>query len=126
MTADQPLPDVWFTRDLPVLRAIARLVDAPEHGGSPYLLGAVVPASGLPKADVIVAAKALPSQEASYRNLHLNTGHGTLGWTMAAGSGRMLADLISGHRPEIKSDDLGYARYLRRKPLPLAAVPQAA
>jgi hypothetical protein len=54
-----PLPDTWFTRDLPVLRAIARLVDAPEHGGSPYLLGAVVPASGLPKADVVVAAKAL-------------------------------------------------------------------
>ena len=56
-----PLPDTWFIRDLPVLRAIARLVDAPEHGGSPYLLGAVVPASGLPKADVVVAAKALAS-----------------------------------------------------------------
>jgi hypothetical protein len=56
-----PLPDTWFTRDLPVLRAIARLVDAPEHGGSPYLLGAVVPASGLPKAQVVVAAKALAS-----------------------------------------------------------------
>ncbi len=55
------LPDVWFTRDLPVLRAIARLVDTPEHGGSPYLLGAVVPASGLPKAEVIAAAKALAS-----------------------------------------------------------------
>ena len=60
MTApDRPLPDVWFTRDLPVLRAIARLVDGPEHGASPYLLGAVVPASGLPKADVVAAAKAL-------------------------------------------------------------------
>src|SRR5215207_5014023 len=58
---DQPLPDVWFTRDLPVLRAIARLVDEPQHGGSPYLLGAVVPASGLPKAEVIAAAKALVS-----------------------------------------------------------------
>lgn len=34
------------------------------------------------------------------RNLYLNTGHGTLGWTMAAGSGRALADLISGQRPE--------------------------
>ena len=55
------LPDVWFTRDLPVLRAIARLVDECEHGNSPYLLGAVVPASGLPKADVIAAAKALVS-----------------------------------------------------------------
>jgi hypothetical protein len=58
---DRPLPDVWFTRDLPVLRAIARLVDEGQHGGSPYLLGAVVPASGLPKADVIQAAKALVS-----------------------------------------------------------------
>ena len=47
---DHPLPDVWFTRDLPVLRAIARLVDEPKHGGAPYLLGSVVPASGLPKA----------------------------------------------------------------------------
>jgi hypothetical protein len=55
----EPLPDTWFPRDLPVLRAIARLVDGPEHGGSPYLLGAVVPASGLPKADVVAAAKAL-------------------------------------------------------------------
>ena len=58
---DRPLPDVWFTRDLPVLRAIARLVDSSEHGSSPYLLGAVVPASGLPKAEVIAAAKALVS-----------------------------------------------------------------
>jgi hypothetical protein len=43
----EPLPDVWFTRDLPVLRAITRLVDGPEYGGNPYL-GQVVPASGLP------------------------------------------------------------------------------
>ena len=46
-------------------------------------------------------------------NLWLNTGHGTLGWTMAAGSGRLIADLISGRQPEIRADDLGYARYLR-------------
>ena len=44
-------------------------------------------------------------------NLWLNTGHGTLGWTMAAGSGRVLADLISGKKADIKTDDLGYARY---------------
>ena len=35
------------------------------------------------------------------RNLYLNTGHGTLGWTLACGSGRVLADLVSGKRPEI-------------------------
>ena len=45
------------------------------------------------------------------RNLYLNTGHGTLGWTMACGSGRLLADLISGRMPEIRADDLGLARY---------------
>jgi hypothetical protein len=56
----RPLDDVWFTRDLPVLRAIARLVDGPEYGGAPYL-GQVVPASGLPKPDVVAAARALVS-----------------------------------------------------------------
>jgi D-amino-acid dehydrogenase len=35
------------------------------------------------------------------RNLYLNTGHGTLGWTLACGSGRVLADLVSGRPPEI-------------------------
>ena len=44
-------------------------------------------------------------------NLFLNTGHGTLGWTMAAGSGRLLADIMSGHATDIESRDLGFARY---------------
>ncbi|MEZ9367420.1 D-amino acid dehydrogenase [Shewanella sp. 10N.286.51.B2] len=38
-------------------------------------------------------------------NLYINTGHGHLGWTMAAGSGKALADLISGERPEISLAD---------------------
>jgi D-amino-acid dehydrogenase len=42
-----------------------------------------------------------------YANLFLNTGHGTLGWTMACGSGRALADLISGRRPEVDFRFLG-------------------
>jgi len=46
-----------------------------------------------------------------YRNLHLNTGHGTLGWTMACGSGRLLADLVTGRTPEIDSADLALTRY---------------
>ncbi|MGH8855874.1 MAG: D-amino acid dehydrogenase [Telluria sp.] len=37
-----------------------------------------------------------------FPNLFLNTGHGTLGWTMACGSGRALADMISGMRPEVE------------------------
>jgi len=44
-------------------------------------------------------------------NLWLNTGHGTLGWTMAAGSGQLLADLIGGKVPAIRHDDLSIARY---------------
>ena len=36
-----------------------------------------------------------------YPNLFLNTGHGTLGWTMACGSGKALADIISGRKPEV-------------------------
>jgi D-amino-acid dehydrogenase len=47
----------------------------------------------------------------SYRNLWLNTGHGTLGWTMACGSGRVLADLITGHPPAIDPGGLALARY---------------
>jgi D-amino-acid dehydrogenase len=36
------------------------------------------------------------------RNVFLNTGHGTLGWTLACGSGRALADLVSGRKPEVE------------------------
>ena len=43
--------------------------------------------------------------------LWLNTGHGTLGWTMAAGSGQLLSDLISGTAPAISDEGLTLARY---------------
>ena len=51
-------------------------------------------------------------------NLFLNTGHGTLGWTMAAGSGRVLADIVSGRATDIESADLGYARYVKAAKTP--------
>jgi len=38
---------------------------------------------------------------ARYDNLYLNTGHGTLGWTMAVGSARLTADLIKGESPDL-------------------------
>ncbi|MYM97828.1 D-amino acid dehydrogenase [Duganella vulcania] len=47
------------------------------------------------------------------RNLFINTGHGTLGWTMSCGSAQLLADLISARRPAILSDDLSVSRYRR-------------
>ena len=46
-----------------------------------------------------------------YPNLYLATGHGTLGWTMAAGTGRVIADLLGGRQPEISLDGLTIARY---------------
>jgi D-amino-acid dehydrogenase len=46
-----------------------------------------------------------------HANLLLATGHGTLGWTMAAGTGRVIADLVSGRKPEIDMDGLTMARY---------------
>ena len=46
-----------------------------------------------------------------FKNMHLNTGHGTLGWTMACGSGRVLADLVTGKKPEIETSDLAISRY---------------
>ncbi len=58
------------------------------------------------------------------KGLWLNTGHGTLGWTMACGSGKLLADLVSGASPAIRADDLSVARYLQqtaRHPAPRPA-----
>jgi D-amino-acid dehydrogenase len=72
-----------------------------------------------PDGTPIVGATPIP-------NLFLNTGHGTLGWTMSAGSGRLVADLISGRTPDIAADDLGYARYLRGAKRPAMGVLQPA
>jgi D-amino-acid dehydrogenase len=48
------------------------------------------------------------------RGLYLNTGHGTLGWTMSSGSGRLLSDLVSARRTEIDASDFAISRYGRR------------
>jgi D-amino-acid dehydrogenase len=49
-----------------------------------------------------------------YSNLHLNTGHGTLGWTMSCGSGRVLADMLSGKKPDVDVSALTVDRYAHR------------
>jgi D-amino-acid dehydrogenase len=75
-----------------VKRVMALFPDAGDPSKATYWAG-LRPAtpSNLP---VIGATK--------YPNLYLNTGHGTLGWTHACGSGRILADMVSGRRPEIE------------------------
>lgn len=46
-----------------------------------------------------------------YPNVWLNTGHGTLGWTMACGSAKVLADLMAQEKPAIQTADLQLSRY---------------
>jgi len=46
-----------------------------------------------------------------FANLFLNTGHGTLGWTMACGSAKVITDLISGKAADIETADLAISRY---------------
>ncbi len=60
-------------------------------------------------------------------NLWLNTGHGTLGWTMSTGSARVLADMVSGRVPEIDTSDLGLSRYSAKTSRPVVVLqPKAA
>ncbi|MCW3149459.1 D-amino acid dehydrogenase [Stutzerimonas stutzeri] len=61
-----------------------------------------------------------------YRNLFLNTGHGTLGWTMACGSGRVLADLLASKRPQISTEGLDIFRYGTHKEIRKHAHPAPA
>ncbi|KFX71117.1 amino acid dehydrogenase [Pseudomonas taeanensis MS-3] len=61
-----------------------------------------------------------------FRNLFLNTGHGTLGWTMACGSGRFLADLMANKRPQISAEGLDISRYSRSRETAKQASPAPA
>ena len=45
------------------------------------------------------------------KNLYLATGHGTLGWTMAAGTGKVIADIMSQRQPEISIAGFAIDRY---------------
>jgi D-amino-acid dehydrogenase len=58
-----------------------------------------------------------------WANLYLNTGHGTLGWTMACGSARVVADLVTGRTADIRTDDLSLQRYDRQAAVGATARP---
>ncbi|EGD57988.1 D-amino acid dehydrogenase small subunit [Novosphingobium nitrogenifigens DSM 19370] len=97
-----------FSKDLP----LARRATLEHSAGSLFPgagdLGAATFWSGLrpmtPDSTPIIGRTKLP-------NLFLNTGHGTLGWTMACGSGQVIADIITGRKPEIETGDLAVSRY---------------
>ena len=59
-----------------------------------------------PDSTPVVGPTAIP-------NLYLNTGHGTLGWTMSCGSAQVVSDLIGGRPTDIDASDLSIARYGR-------------
>ncbi|MFP0655173.1 D-amino acid dehydrogenase [Acinetobacter baumannii] len=46
-----------------------------------------------------------------FKNLFLNTGHGTLGWTMACGSGKLISDIVLNHKTDISTNGLSIQRY---------------
>ena len=75
--------------------------DAGHVGGASFWSG-LRPMT--PDGTPVVGATAFP-------NLFLNAGHGTLGWTMACGSGQVIADVVSGARSPIEISDLAISRY---------------
>lgn len=97
-----------FNRDLPVARRATL-----EHS-----VGSLFPGAGdlsrasfwcglrpmTPDSTPIIGPTPIP-------NLFLNTGHGTLGWTMACGSADIIADIIAGRKPAIETADLALSRY---------------
>ena len=87
----------------------------PEHGGEPHFWCGLRPAT---PTNIPLIGR-LPLQR-----LWINAGHGTLGWTHGAGSGRALAELMSGERPALAMDFVGFER--RRRAATTASAPSTA
>jgi D-amino-acid dehydrogenase len=87
-----------YDRDLNRVRceAIVRRVDAlfPGAGDSSQAQFWTGLRPATPSNVPIIGRSRLP-------NLYLNTGHGTLGWTHACGSGKSIARIVGGHAPEV-------------------------
>jgi D-amino-acid dehydrogenase len=62
------------------------------------------PAASLPEGVPLIGTT-------KYGNVFVNAGHGSSAWALAAGSGKVLADVISDRRPEIDTDGLTLTRY---------------
>lgn len=93
-------------------------LDAARRGTLEFVVGDLFPQGGdVAQAEFWTGLRPMTPDgtpilgETCYRNLYLSTGHGTLGWTMAAGTGRVLADLVAGRTPEINMEGLTIARY---------------
>ncbi len=53
--------------------------------------------------------------ESNFENLYLNTGHGTLGWTLSCGSGKLVSDIITGKQTDIDTEGIGLDRYQKKQ-----------
>jgi hypothetical protein len=97
------------TRCEAIVRRVRQLFPALSAAGEPEFWAGLRPAT--PNNVPVIGRTRLA-------NLYVNTGHGTLGWTLAAGSGRAIADLVSGRPPEV---DFGF--FGRMKPSESLYVP---
>jgi D-amino-acid dehydrogenase len=75
-----------------IVKRLRELFPALAHAGAAELWAGLRPAT--PNNVPVIG-------RTRFENLFLNTGHGTLGWTLAVGSGRALADLVVGRRPQV-------------------------
>lgn len=87
----------------PILKSAKKLFPQAEWNGKPEQWGCL--RSSTPDGLPILGFT-------PYRNLLLNTGHGTLGWTQAAGCAHILADIIDGHAPQIMLHGLTLERFI--------------
>jgi len=95
LSLDTPLARVRCLRLLQrVQEVFPGLADtrSPEQGGAPQFWCGLRPTT--PSNVPLIGRSRIPG-------LWLNSGHGTLGWTLGAGSGRALAQLMSGQRPDL-------------------------
>jgi D-amino-acid dehydrogenase len=104
-----------YNPSLPLRRQETLLKCVGEHFPSSFATGRYDFWSGMrpmtPDGTPIVGRAGSP-------NLFINSGHGTLGWTMACGSGKLVADLLDGRPTDIESADLGPSRYGTPRSLP--------
>lgn len=95
--------DIRKVRTDPVLRAVQQLLPRCNYTEAASEWACLRPST--PDGPPIIGKTPIP-------NLYLNTGHGTLGWTQAAGSAALIADIIDNRPTEISLDGLTLERYL--------------
>ncbi len=93
--------DLNATRCQAIVRRVEQLFPGAGHTGQAQFWTGLRPAT--PSNVPLIG-------QSHWANLYLNTGHGTLGWTHACGSGKALADIVSGRVPEVDFAFLGHPR----------------